>query len=404
MTLEQFLALTAEQIKNMTVEEIDAALQAVKAILETNPDTDARTLASINTQMDAIEGARTAATASIEHRNLLNRIAAGTVGGEVRTFHADGTATSMSVGAGTSPPDENEDPYAKAEYRRAFFKTLVNRNLTTVEQRAFVHTTGMDAAPLPTQTLNEIWSLVEQEHAIMDDIRIMRTGTAIEVTVHKSIDEGNAKKVNEATANVDEKNTFVKVTLVGKDFSKHVDISYAMAKMSIDAMEDYLITEIADQLGNALADDVIATIITGIDANNKITSATTTGFAYKDITKAFGLLKRAKQKVVYVNNSTLYNQLANIVDDTGRPIFQPSMQEDIAGVLLGAKIKIEESVSDNVLLAGAPTKVTYNMVQDIIIETDRDIKKHVITHAGYARGEGALLDNKAFVQLTLKTV
>ncbi len=40
---------------------------------------------------------------------------------------------------------------------------------------------------------------------------------------------------------------------------------------------------------------------------------------------------------------------------------------------------------------------------DIKIETDRDIKKHVITHSGYARGEGALVDDKGFGICTVES-
>ena len=36
-----------------------------------------------------------------------------------------------------------------------------------------------------------------------------------------------------------------------------------------------------------------------------------------------------------------------------------------------------------------------------MIETDKDIKKHVTTYAGYARGQGALIDPLAFCTLTV---
>ena len=36
-----------------------------------------------------------------------------------------------------------------------------------------------------------------------------------------------------------------------------------------------------------------------------------------------------------------------------------------------------------------------------MIETDRDIKKHVITYAGYARAEFKLVAAKAFATLTV---
>lgn len=91
-----------------------------------------------------------------------------------------------------------------------------------------------------------------------------------------------------------------------------------------------------------------------------------------------------------------------MVDTTGRPIFQPSAQPGAEGVLLGATIKIEDAVADGVILVGDPKKFVYNMVQDIIVETDKDIKHHVYTYAGYARGEGSLIDDLAFAQLTPK--
>ena len=36
-----------------------------------------------------------------------------------------------------------------------------------------------------------------------------------------------------------------------------------------------------------------------------------------------------------------------------------------------------------------------------MIESDKDIKKHVTTYSGYARGEGALISPKSFAELTV---
>ena len=96
--------------------------------------------------------------------------------------------------------------------------------MTRMEAAAFTHTTSDDGAPLPTTMLNNIWDLVSGQHAIMGDITIYRTGTIMEVVKHTAIVQGKAKKVAEAAANDDEKNTMVKVTLSGNDFSKHVYI------------------------------------------------------------------------------------------------------------------------------------------------------------------------------------
>lgn len=289
-------------------------------------------------------------------------------------------------------------------YRNAFFKHLLGQDdqMTQLENEAFTHTTTTTSAPLPTTMLNTIWDLVTGQHAIMGDITIYRTGTILEVVKHTEVSQGKAKKVAEATANDDEQNTMVKVTLSGNDFSKHVNVSYAEAKMSIDALESYLTNEIASGLGEAMAEDAIQTIRDGINASNKVSTAASGEVTYSELANAFGKLKRVGTCVAYMTRATLYNRLVAMTDGTGRPIFQPSLQTGAAGTLLGATIKIEDAVADDMILIGDPRRVTYNMVQDIMVETDKDIKSHVYTYSGYARGQGALIDDLSFAQLTVK--
>lgn len=296
-----------------------------------------------------------------------------------------------------------------AEYRTGFLKAMLGVELSAEERTAvdFVATTT-DATygsgnVLPRTMANKIWDLVEEQHSILGDVTMYRTGTILEVAKRTAITQGDAKSVNEAAANDDEINTFVKVTLAGKDFSKHVDISYAMAKMSIDAFEQFLTNEIADRIGAALAADVVAQILSDYDdTNNEIETAAAGVIAWTDVTAAFAVIKNAKRKVVYASEATIYGYLASMVDENGRPIFQPNAQAGIEGYLLGAPVKVEDAVSGDVLLIGDAGQVVYNMVQDIMVEADRDIKKHVITYSGYARGEGALIAPKAFATLTVQ--
>lgn len=213
--------------------------------------------------------------------------------------------------------ERNYGPESK-EYRNAFLKNLLGQELTKEERAAFVHTTANTSAVLPTTMLNTIWDLVSQRHSIMGDITIYRTGTILEVVKHTAIAQGAAKTVAENTANDDEQNTFVKVTLSGKDFSKHVNISYAMERMSIDALERYLIDEISASLGDALADDVIAQIGTDMTGGNKVNSAANDTLTFKELASLFGKLKRVGTVSVYATRATIYNYLVGMVDTTGR--------------------------------------------------------------------------------------
>ena len=188
----------------------------------------------------------------------------------------------------TKPMEERVCAIDSKEYRSAYLKNLVGAEMTVEERAAFTHTTANTTAPLPATMLNEIWDLVSKRHVIMGDIKTYRTGTILEVVKHTAIAAGAAKVTAQGVANDDEQNTFVKVTLSGKDFSKHVIISYAMAAMSIDALEQYLISEIANNIGEALADDAATTIEAAIAAGNKVTSAAVKVTTHKELASVFG--------------------------------------------------------------------------------------------------------------------
>lgn len=290
---------------------------------------------------------------------------------------------------------------SSAEYRSAFLKNLMGMEMNEEERSAFTHTTANTSAVLPTTMLNEIWDKIEANHSILGDIKIYRTGTVLEIPVRTAIAQGDAKVVNEATANDDEQNTFTKVTLSGKDFSKHVEISYALGAMSIDGFEAYLVAEIADRLADALANDVFAQIKSDVADANKAEVAESGTLAWTDVTALFGLLENAGNPVVYAKRSVIYKYLAGMVDTTGRPIFQPSAQNGVEGFLLGAPVKVDDGAGADTLVVGDPQKVAMNMVQDIMVETDRDIKTHKHIYSGYCRAESALVMDKAFAILSL---
>lgn len=333
---------------------------------------------------------------------------------ERRRAAADAEARQAEEAArmtGKKPIEEEKRMYSieSPEYRSGFLKTMLDQEMNAEERDAvnYVATTGDTthgaAYVLPREMLNQIWDLIDDQHSILGDITLYRTGTILEIAKRTGISQGDAASVNENAANDDEINEFVKVTLTGKDFSKHVDISYAMAAMSIDAFESFLVSEIAERMGAALANDVIAEVTGSYDsANNAVTTASANKIAFTDVAAALAVLKNARGRcTVYASHATIYNYLVGMVDTTGRPIFQVNAQEGAEGYLVGCPVKVEDGVSGNKLLIGYPAQVVGNMVQDIMVESEKDIKKHVITYAGYARFECELMAPKAFATLTV---
>ena len=295
------------------------------------------------------------------------------------------------------------------EYRSAFLKSLKGMELDAEERAAYVATTGDTTANnhgagllVPTEMLNNIWSLIEEQHAILGDITLYRTNTYLSIPVHTAIAQGDATAVSENAANDDEINNFMTVTLHGNDYSKTVKISYAMAQMSIDALEEYLTNEIASRLGAAMARDTITGILTDYYTTDNTVVALNNTLTYGNVATAFGALKNSNGgAVVYGTNKTIYTRLSTLEDTEGHLIFQPDANAGIQGRLLGAPVKVEDGLSDDVLLIGYPKNVVGNVVQDVMIETDRDISKHVIIYSGYARYESKLIAPKSFAKISV---
>lgn len=381
----------------MTLEQILARLGEIRSALEAGNLTDEQ-IASYKSEIASLE-ARKLAIEAMQTRNAnAQALATGAVQPE----------NVIPMPAASAPEAREKFSVDSNEYRTAWSKYMLGLPLTAEEEQRtdFVHTTGTTSGQsagytVPTTLLNRIWDLVEGKHAILGDITIYRTGTILEVAKRTAIAAGDAGTVAENAAPADaENNTFAKVTLSGKDFAKYVDISYALGIMSIDGFESFITREIADRLGAALASDVISQLGTDYDStNNDLDVATSGKIAWTDVTGALSVLKNVNNIVFYANQTTIYKYIAGMVDSTGRPLFQHDANEKIRGFLTGFPVKVEDAIGADLIWILDPEQVVGNMVQDIMVESDKDIKKHVITYSGYARFQCALLAPKAAAKL-----
>lgn len=282
---------------------------------------------------------------------------------------------------------------ASEEYRSAFYANL--RGEATEEQRSTLLTAGTDAIAIPKALDDKIWDNIYTDHPILGDIDIKRTGVILEVTKHTKVKAGKAGKVEEGTAATLEDNEFVKVTLVGQDYAKTVELSYAAAKMSQGALEDYLATEVANSMGEALATEIFAKMKTDLGAA-AVTVAKGKNLTFADFCKAVGSVQRGTNLKVYASRAKKFEQIVGMVDTAGQPVFRD-------GCTLGYDVK-EDAAAGNDIFIVDTSKFVLNMVQDIMIENDRDIKNHKIIISGYARAEGCMRDAGAGAYVTFATV
>lgn len=352
-------------------------------------------LAAINTELETAEGDALVALET-ESRNLLNelkglqnaaqsrqqlrsQIAAGLVGVTVERHGNEGGA------------EERTFTLDSEEYRSAFLKHMRGEDMSDVEKRAFTFLTTNTSAPLPTAMQNRIIDLIGEDHPIVADVYSMDSGSAISVPVAKTL-AADAAQTAEGEDAAELEVTMENVDLSGDDYTANVEMSYKMAHMAIPAFEDFLIAKIAERLGAKLAAGIVAKIKEVMNAANKIQ----TGVNYTNLCAGFGALKRVGKVVVYGTRAGVYNKLVGMVDANKRPIFQQAITEEAAGRILGADIKFEDAVGDTELLIGDPKKYLQNVVAPVLIESDKDLKKHKFIYSGYTCQEGTLTDDKAF--------
>ena len=215
---------------------------------------------------------------------------------------------------------------ASEEFRSAWVKTLQNKKLTDVEERAY-----STAAPnaIPTMVADKFFEKIKKLAPMLSEITLMQVAGNI-----KFMAEGTRNAVTtthtENSAVDPAADTVVSVELGGKEFMKVIRISQAAETMSINAFEDWLVDMLAGDIARAIDNYVINDSTNGIVAtitstSNVITQTATAGYGFADICNLVALLPAgydAEAKFL-LNKKVLWNDVKAIVDTNKRPIFDP---------------------------------------------------------------------------------
>ena len=289
-----------------------------------------------------------------------------------------------ALNSGEAVPDaiiENEPMEEKSmfgketkEYRDAFIANLFDQ--ATPEQRAILadNTNYGDGIALPVELDTAIWDQVTTAHPILADVATIRSGIAIKVT--KSTPAAVTKKMDSATS-TEQTFTNLEVVLVGADYHTYVTLSYAEAKMSQGAVEKFLVKEIADALGEALAKDVFARILSDAGNGQKVTPASGSTL-FENVKQALALATQASRPVIYAPASQYYEIIGSIYQ--GSPFNM--------GNQLGCEVKLDNAATKVTVLD--PNMFVLNVIQDTMIESQRDAKNACFVIGGYMRAEGCL--------------
>lgn len=348
------------EIKDMLMEDVEKRLSEIKEELSA-PEADLDTLEA---EVDALEARKKEiAEAAEKRRQMLEKVAA--MGGEPAVKEKRDMPEKFGIDS--------------KEYRDAFMANLVDR--ATEEQRAILADNSAygDGLSLPVALDERVWDQIHTEHPILADVKTIKSGMPIKVT--KMTPAAITKKMDSAT-NSEQTFTSAEVVLVGADYHTYVTLSYAEAKMSQGAMEDFLVGEVADAIGEALAKDVFARVLSDAGTGQKVTPASGDTL-FTSVKAALALATQAGKPVIYAPATSYYEVVGAIAQ--GSPYNM--------GHAVGVEVKLDNAATKVTVLD--PSMFVLNVIQDTIVESQKDVKEAAYVISGYARAEGCLRKTKA---------
>ena len=333
-----------------------------------------------------------------------------------------GNATRISsVKLARSARIEDVTDYSKYE-RSAYFKDLAQRSglvipnmeMNQQERVAFTHLTSNTGSVVPTETQNQIISLIDSSAVLFGDVHRDQFAHVYEIPRHAAIAAGDAAATNEGAAPAnDEQNTFNTITINGDEIKKTVKMSRKMQVQSIDAFEAYIVNETAARLAAAAEGKIITTlddVTLGMAAANKISiTGANAKLTKAKLVEALGKIKTfnnpaPKGCIVYANGNTIWNQIAMVEDANNRSYFIQSeyaTDPTIQGRIFGKVVKQDDAITDNVILIGYPDLFRSNLFDGIDVRPYIEGGTQLRCWDGYLLYGGALAVPTAFAKVTI---
>ena len=322
----------------------------------------------------------------------------------------------------------------KELYLYAWAKEMMGQPLAEQEKVVFdkfnadirnaVQTAATHAVIIPESVREGIWREAGELFPILGDVRM--TFVPGDLTIIKETNAGDdAQWYDEETAVADGEFGFGELNLTGCELAKSVPISCNLRKMSPDSFIAYITTLLAEKMGAALAKGVVSGlgkpgvgdtfkaqpkgIVTALVAEASTPQIVeyddTDVLNYDKLAKAMGKIKSAYKtgSVIYAKSTTIWDKLATLKDNDGRPLFIPDVTGGGVGRIFGLPVKEDDSIPDGAILFGNVARgYVMNVNENMTIYTEDHVKQRYTDYMGYAIVDGDVMTTKAFAYIRKK--
>jgi len=339
---------------------------------------------------------------------------------EPKPFNVFG-ANQENVGMGKNNGNNANQPlqvWESETYKIAWAKNMMGLPMAAEERDAFAlvneaytHTTGNTAVVIPKTVSKGIWEEAGSLYPYFGDVA--KTYVNGVLTMIKEETSSDAGWYEEDIETEDGKETFGEFTLGGCELSRSITVSWKLKEMAIEDFIPYIQRKMAKKMGAALgygtthgagkADENKPEpigVVTALEKEAGTPQIVTyvEEITYTDLTKARSKIKSGYGAglSVYANSTTIWNQLANIMDEQKRPIFV--LDPTAGGVyrILGMLVKEDDSMLDGeVLMSNAERGYHANINKEMTVMTEDHVKLRKTDYCGYAIVDGNATTTKA---------
>ena len=326
-----------------------------------------------------------------------------------------------------APEKKTEDQV----YVDAWSKYMMGRKLDKNEQEtfdkinnefrnAYTHDTTNTTVLIPTTVAAGIWKRAAEGYPLYADARKFAVEGKFSIKKHTAINAGDADWYAEDTDTADEQNTFGELVLNGCELAKSITVSWKLRAMAIAEFIPYIIDELGERCGAALGKSassgagssatppeplgVETALLAEADTPQIVTydpdhATTPVLLSYGKVVSAIAKIHSSYLEgcAIYAKNSTIWEQLATLTDEMGRPVFIPDVTAGGVGKMFGMIVKPDAGVTGrNIIIGNAQKGLVYNVNEPMSVATEDHVKARETDYAAYSIVDGGVLDTQAF--------
>lgn len=356
----------------------------------------------------------------------LNKTPAVTNVAEVGNGNAGATPAVASVALGNA--GKEDELLDSKEYKTAWMHAMKGQKLDNEEVKIIdsvnkiynMEKTTEHQLIIPTTVKKGIWMRAGEVHPVITDL----VATFIQgdiVIIKDTSKESDADWIDEADESKDGEFTEGDIRLTGCEISKSVTISWKLKKMNDQDYEAYLIDRLGEKVGNTIAKSLftgkgkptttdtfkaqamgVITVLEKEESTPRVVKYDD-NITYQNLTAIMARVKGVYKAsgAFYANSKTIWENLANILDKNGRPIFMPdSITANTVGRIFGVPVKEEDGVPDGSVLLGNYAKgYAFNFNETMSIYKEDHVKSRKTDYMAYGIADGDVIDTEAFCLL-----